>query len=202
MRYLTFVVVALLAGAAPVAAQDETLFRNAVTTGSFGGPVVKYTSLRDQGALMVGGRGGWIINHSLSIGGGGYGVVTEVNAPSEALPGEGPLDIEFGYGGLELEYTVHPHAIGHWSIYTLVGGGSANYVKDVGPVSKSHDQVSDSDTVFVVEPAIKAELNVTPWMRVTTGVSYRMVRGVNQVMLRNKDLSGIAGSLGFKFGKF
>jgi hypothetical protein len=81
-------------------------------------------------------------------------------------------------------------------------GGSANYVKDVGPVSQSHDQVSDSDTVFVVEPAIKAELNVTPWMRVTTGVSYRMVRGVNQVMLRNKDLSGIAGSLGFKFGKF
>jgi hypothetical protein len=36
----------------------------------FGAPVAKYTLLRDQGALMFGGRGGYNITPSLVIGAG------------------------------------------------------------------------------------------------------------------------------------
>jgi hypothetical protein len=78
-----------------VAAQEETLFKGDIQTGGFGGPVIKLTRINDQGALMVGGRGGWIINHCLALGGGGYGIVNDVDSPEGVLPLEGPLDISF-----------------------------------------------------------------------------------------------------------
>lgn len=77
---------------------------------------------------MVGGRGGWIINHSLVLGGGGYGVASEVDAPAGVLPLEGPLDIEVGYGGFELEYIIHPMSLVHFNIYNFIGGGATNFV--------------------------------------------------------------------------
>jgi hypothetical protein len=35
---------------------------------------------------MVGGRGGWILDHSLVLGGGGYAGGTEVDAPEGVMP--------------------------------------------------------------------------------------------------------------------
>jgi len=202
MRYLMFVIM-LFAFAANLAAQEEeTLFKGDFEKGGFGGPVVKFTSIKNQGAIMVGGRGGWIINHSLALGGGGYGVVTEVDAPAGVLPLEGPLDIEFGYIGFEVEYIIHPKSLLHFSIYTLAGGGATNFVKDVGPVTESNEQAGETDFLFVLEPAVNAELNITTWFRLNAGVSYRLTSGVNQVGLDESDFSGMTATLTFKFGKF
>jgi len=193
----------LLAFAANIAAQEETLLKSDLKSGGFGGPVVKFTAIYDQSALMIGGRGGWIINHSLVIGGGGYAVVNEVHAPEGALPFEEfPLDIEFSYGGFELEYIIHPKSLVHFSIYMLIGGGAMNYVKDVGPVIESNEQAGETDFVFVLEPAVNAELNVTKWFRLNAGISYRLVTGVEQERLKESDFNGLAATLIFKFGKF
>jgi len=201
MRTLAFVITVFVC-VENTAAQEETLFKGDVESSGFGGPVVKFTSVHNQNALMVGGRGGWIINHSFIIGGGGYGVVTEVDAPAGVLPLEGPLDIEFGYGGLELEYVIDPKSLGHFSIYTLIGGGATNYVKDVGPVSRSNQQTGETGFFFVLEPAVNAELNVTKWFRLNAGVSYRFVTGVSQVGLKDQDFTGLTATLTFKFGSF
>ncbi len=56
--------------------------------------------------------------------------------------------------------------------------------------------------VFVLEPAVNAELNVTTWFRLNAGVSYRFVTGVTQVGLDNGDFSGPTATLTFKFGTF
>lgn len=183
-------------------AQEETIFSNANKTGGFGAPVLKVTTIKDQTAILFGGRGGWVINHSFIIGGGGYGIVSEVDADAGVLPEEGPLDIELGYGGLELEYLVNPQSLTHYSAYILLGVGSNNYVKDKGSVFDSNEQTGESDFVFVIEPAINAELNVTTWFRLDAGMSYRYVHDVNQPGLKNSDLSGISGQVTFKFGKF
>ncbi len=204
MRRLLFVIM-LLAFATNIAAQEEeTLFKGDFEKGGFGGPVVKFTSIKNTNALMVGGRGGWIINHSLVLGGGGYGLVTEVDAPEGALSEseEGPLDIEFGYGGFEVEYIIHPRSLAHFSIYTLIGAGANNYVKDVGAVTESNQQVGETDFMFVLEPAVNAELNVTNWFRLNAGLSYRLVTGVSQDLLKNGDFSGMTATLTFKFGNF
>lgn len=98
MRIRTFVVM-LIACAADLVAQEQTLLKSEGERGGFGGPVIKFTSVNGQAAILVGGRGGWIFDHSLAIGGGAYTVVNEIDAPKDALPLEGPLDIEFGYLG-------------------------------------------------------------------------------------------------------
>jgi len=201
MRHLLFIIM-LFVFASDVAAQEQTLFKGDFEKGGFGGAVVKFTSINDQSAVMVGGRGGWIINHSLVLGGGVYGVVTEVNAPAGVLPLERPLDIEFGYGGFEMEYIIHPKSLVHFSIYTLIGGGVTNFVKDVGAVTESNEQAGESDFMFVLEPAVNAELNVTTWFHLNGGVSYRLTSGVNQEGLNDCDFSGMAATLTFKFGKF
>lgn len=201
MRYLVCIII-LFVLAAGAAAQEETLFKGDVARGGFGGPVLKYTRIYDQGAFMIGGRGGWILNHSLVLGGGGYGVFTEVDAPEETLPEEGPLDIEFGYGGFEAEYILHPNSLTHFSLYLLIGGGATNFVKDVGSVLDSNEQIGESDFVLVLEPAVNGELNVTKWFRLNGGVSYRLVNGVDQPGLENSDFSGVTATLNFKFGHF
>jgi hypothetical protein len=201
MRYLVLIAM-LFVSAADAGAQEETLFSGEVERGGFGGPVVKYTIIRDQGALMVGGRGGWIINHSLSLGGGGYAVVTEVDAEAGVLPDEGPLDVEFAYGGFEMEYAFDSNSLKHFTLYALIGGGTVRYVKDVGPVTESNEQAGETDFVFVVEPAVCGELNVTPWFRLNASVSYRLAAGVDQKGLENGDVSGVAGTLTLKFGHF
>ena len=202
MRHLVFVIMVLALALNATAQEEKTLFKGDFEKGGFGGPVVKITSIKNRTAAMIGGRGGWIINHSLVLGGGGYGVFTEVDAPKGVLTLEGPLDIEFGYGGFELEYIIHPKSLVHFSIYTLIGGGATNFVKDVGPVSESNEQVGETDFLFVWEPAVNTELNITTWFRLNAGVSYRLVTGVNQEGLENRDFCGMAATVTFKFGKF
>jgi hypothetical protein len=202
MRQLLFIII-LYAFAVNVASQEEqTLFKSEFEKGGFGGPVVKFTRVNDQNALMIGGRGGWIINHSIILGGGAYGVVTEVDAAAGILPSEGPLDIEFGYGGFEIEYVNNPKSLVHYSIYALIGGGAANFVKDVGSVSESNEQVGETDFMFVFEPAVNAELNITTWFRLNAGLSYRLTSGANQEGLSDSDFSGITATITFKFGRF
>ena len=202
MRHLTFAI-ALFACAAHAAAQEQhTIFSGPVPTGSYGGPVAKITTVRDQAAILVGGHGGWILNHRLILGAGGYGVVNEVNAADGALPSEGPLDVKFGYGGFEVEYLIHPNRLGHFGVSTLIGAGANNYVKDVGPIAKSNEQAGESDVVFVMEPGVTAELNILTWLRLNGGVSYRLVRAVDQNNLKNRDFSGLAATVSFRFGRF
>ncbi|MHB9030773.1 MAG: hypothetical protein ACYC9O_18550, partial [Candidatus Latescibacterota bacterium] len=184
--------------------QEQTLVRGDVERSGFGGPVIKYTRIHDQNAFLVGGRGGWFFNHSLMLGGGGYGVISEVDAPSGALgPWEkSPLDIEFGYLGLEIEYLRNSGSLLHYNFYTLLGGGADNYVKDAGSVWDSNEQSGETDFMLVMEPAITGELNVTPWFRLNAGISWRLVSGVEQAGLDNSDFSGPSAALTLKFGRF
>jgi hypothetical protein len=60
-------------------AQEQTLVGNGeISNGGFGGPVIKYTQIKNEPAILVGGRGGWIINHTFVIGGGGYGLANQI----------------------------------------------------------------------------------------------------------------------------
>lgn len=55
--------------------------------------------------------------------------------------------------------------------------------------------------MFVAEPAVNVELNVTNWFRVAAGASYRYVSSMSAIRgIENKDLSGVSGQLALKFG--
>lgn len=180
----------------PAFAQDEeTLISGEIKSGGFGGPVLKVTSINGESAFLVGGRGGWIVNHSFIIGGGGYGLVTNVNAKTPSIFGERYLN--FGYGGLELEYVPASNDLIHASFMTLIGGGGIGY-RD----ADFNVRHNSTDAFFVLEPAANMTLNVTRYFRISAGFSYRYISGVETSASTSKDLSGPSGILTFRFGEF
>jgi hypothetical protein len=68
------------------------------------------------------------------------------------------------------------------------------------------DNQSNDDAVFVWEPGVGVELNVTKFFRINFGASCRFVSGINADNksdgFENKDFSGLNGSVTFKFGRF
>jgi hypothetical protein len=177
--------------------QEQTLLSGKIEHGGYGGPVVKFTSINNKFGVLVGGHGGWIINHSLVIGGGGYGLVNDVDANSLGPLGE--KYVEFGYGGFEIEWIINSDKLIHFSIHTLIGGGGVTF-RNEGEDITHHNK--NGDNFFVLEPGATLDLNVTPWLRFSVGAGYRFVSGVDSPVSTNEDLSAPAAVVMLRFGKF
>lgn len=188
-------VAAAVLGQGALSAQ-ETLMSGDLRHGGFGAPVVKFTEVDDRFGVLVGGRGGWIINGSFVIGGGGYGLANVDDFEHVEGPGGRAGRLEMGYGGLELTYVLRPDELVHLSLGALIGAGGVVW----NPRGLVGAQVDDS--FFVTEPELAVVLNVTTFFRVGLGASYRFVRGVELFELRDGDIAGLAGVLALKFGSF
>ncbi|MGE5621141.1 MAG: hypothetical protein ACM3U0_01075 [archaeon] len=184
-------------------AQRETVFEGDIDNGGFGAPVVKFTQVKGNFGVLAGGYGGWLINHQFLIGGGGFGLANEINGNGEVTNFFGfryVPKLEFGYGGLILEYYHDPMKMIHWSVSVLIGGGGISY-REGDFMEHSYNDITP-DAFFVLEPAISAELNVAKFMKIGLGAGYRYVTGVNMYGIKNSDLSNFSANLAFKFGKF
>jgi hypothetical protein len=105
-----------------ISAQEQTLVRiNEIEHGGFGAVVTKFARINNEFGILVGGRGGWIIDHTFVLGAGGYGLANQIkgNIPVDGLK----RNLAFGYGGIEMEYILHSDALLHLTIYSLIGAG-------------------------------------------------------------------------------
>jgi len=177
----------------PGMGQQKTLVSGDIDHGGYGGPELKLTALNGESELLVGGRGGWIIDHTFIIGGGGYGLTTEVPMSDSTL-------LNFGYGGLALEFIVQSDELIHFTVGTLIGAGGTGLRDRV--LDENFTDEFETDPFFVLEPRVTVELNVTDFFRIGAGVSYRYVSGVDKFNLSESELSGISGLIVFKFGAF
>jgi hypothetical protein len=185
-------------GPASTAASDpELLIPAGARHGGWGGPVVLVSTVRDRAALLVGGRGGWLIDGRFTIGGGGFGLANRIPAPAEVQGAGERLDLELGYGGGWLEYTFRPVRLVHVSVGALVGGGGVSL-----RFHRGGSEGSDTDAFFVVEPTVMAELNLARPVRAIVGVSYRVIAGADMPGLSYSDLSGPSAVFAVKFGSF
>lgn len=176
----------LLVCAGPAFGQERTLVSEDFHSGGFGGPVVKFSEVVDKFAVFAGGRGGWIINHAFVIGGGGYGLANDIRLGDSQIG----RDIEFGYGGVELEYINSSDDLVHFSVYLLIGAGGIS------------GTVVEDESVFVLEPALNGELNITKFFRLNGGVGYRWVSGVDNPGYDDNDFTALYGQVTAKFGSF
>ena len=191
---LAFSMVILLA--VPAFAQEETLLDTEIQSGGYGGPEVKISPMLGATGILVGGRGGWMINHAFMIGGAGYGLVNDIRVNNVTVNGR-PAFLGFGYGGLALEYTGNYEKLVHYTVGLMIGGGGVEYRDSI---YNFHDE--NWDAVFVLEPSVGVEMNITTFFRFGVGVSYRYVSGVNTFGLTNKDLSNATATITLKFGTF
>ena len=182
---------------------EETLFSGNWINDGFGGPVVKVTQLNNETTALMGGRGGWIINHKFLVGGGGYGTVSSVPVPMATIH-DLPVEMHFGYGGFEFEYVESSADLVHYSLYCLIGAGTVEFTEDDGRKfnDSTDNRYSDKDEVFVLEPAVNGTMNVTSFFRISAGLSYRLVRGLDMSGIDNSDLSGPAAQVTLRFGSF
>jgi hypothetical protein len=197
MRQIVVVLMLLLPAASAVA-QDPKAPDTVSEKCRFGAFVVKYIVIRDQGAIMLGGRGGWNVTSSLLLGGGMYGTLNGVDAREDAVPdAPGRLDVKFESFGFDLEYAVRPAAPTHLTLTAFLGGAADRYVRH-----KTDQQHGETDFMTLFEPALGVERRITGWLHLNLGVSYRLTSEVEQQGLEDGDFNGTAVALAVDLGRF
>jgi hypothetical protein len=176
-------------------AQDETLISGRIESGGYGGPEVKFGNINGEWEVLVGGRGGWIINRQYVLGGAGYGMATKGEILRMNIPGLYE-QFELGYGGLMLGYVSQSHRLVHVTVDVIIGGGG------ISPPQEDNFQSFNSDAFFVFEPNVNFILNVTPNLRFGFGGGYRIAAGVEYRGLEDSDISGASINLLVKIGIF
>lgn len=176
--------------------EPEVLLGGTGHDGGWGAPVAEVTTVRDRAAVLLGGRGGWLLDGRLTLGGGGFALVTPVPAPPGAgKPGE-LLELQMGYGGVWVEYTISPLRLLHASVGTLIGGGGVSLNWQGG------GSYGSGTSFFVTEPAVVAELNLAKHVRLDVGGAYRWIFGARMAGLSSADVAGFSALVAVKFGKF
>ncbi len=174
------------------------------TSGGFGGPVIKVGPVDGSTGIFLGARGGWVINRTFVIGGGGYGF-TDMNEFDNATTLD--TNIAFGYGGLELEYLISANSIVHGTILAHIGAGGFTVYRHDGGMGDDWDGNSLYNAAcFVFEPQANVEVNILTWLRLTVGAGYRFVTGIDATIgNRRYDNSTVSGFFGvgmLKFGPY
>jgi hypothetical protein len=196
MKKIMLVLLLVSAAFPAYGAEDSTLMKRIQHHGAFLAPVLKATEFRNQLALLVGGRVAWVANHQFCLGVGGYGLASEVE--SDYFGPDSTFLLNFGYGGLEVEYIFYPRRIFHFTVYSLIGAGGASFFTRDPDI----DVEWDGDVFFIVEPGVNLELNVRDGFRIDFGYSYRFVSNLRMEGLSNKDLRDVAAVLTLRMGKF
>ena len=184
-KYLIILCVLVVVVPLVASAQEETLVRgDGIESGGYGGPVIKFMSLAGNFGIIVGGRGGWIINHTFVIGGGYYGMASNIKIDGSTT------DLE--YGGFELEYIWQSDRVLHFTIHVGLGGGR---VQMIDPYNE--------DRFFYVEPTVNLEVNLIKWFRINAGIGYLWVDNIQGMPgLSTSDVRSVTGTIVFKFGWF
>lgn len=189
------IIIAFVLLITPLMAQEETLVGEGFHSGGYGGPVWKAGWVNGKLGMFSGGRGGWIINHTIALGGGGYSLIMDVEYDGASIGGK-PLYLNLQYGGFMIEYIHHSDRLMHWTVDLLLGSG--------GVKLREHDptEAIDSEGFFIAEPGFNLDFNIATWFRIGLGVSYRLVFGVDMEGVEDADISGPSGGIFLKFGRF
>jgi hypothetical protein len=181
---------------------------NAARLGWFVGIDPGYTQFDGRDVWLGGISGGMIINHHFTIGLTGRGWVNRNNMFYSEVTDTAGAYLEGGYGGLLLEYTLFPKSVVHVTFPVLIGGGGATYVTDREYYEWDDDEWEtnhkslDTDAFFVIEPGVRAEVNILKFMRLNAGVSYRWVSDLNLINTPAGLMNNFTATVGLKFGKF
>lgn len=184
-------------GSTALLGQEQYLLQGPVFHGGFGGPEVRLGQAGGESAHFMGGKGGWIINHSFYLGGAGYGLVNDLKIMPDA-----DEKLSIGYGGLELGIILGSDNLVHLSASTLLGAGGVNYRYNHFEADFSTMVDNPVDVFYVIEPSVHLMVNITSFFRLGVGASYRQVYDLDFEGYESADLTGPSASLLFKFGKF
>lgn len=187
-------------------ATTETLFsskKGKTTIGAYGVPAAKFTPIDGKFGLLTGAYGGVLLNGKIMLGAGAYSLVNNVEMPVVNTGGYKEY-VNLWYTGFVAEYIHNSDKLVHWTAGTLLGGGGVGRREKWGRDYdwEDHDNVSDASGFFVAEPFANIEVNITKFLRLDIGASYRYIAGSNTIGITDSKLSGPSVHVGLKAGKF
>jgi len=190
--------------------QDINTFSKRDTTkpfimGGYGEPFIGGTQLNGDWGIALGIKGGVTFNRKF-----GFGPVAKVNIGLWEFEGNNlnfndsaDLELFIGSAGIFLEYIFKMESKIHFSIPLNIMVGGVSIREDGGSGNgKDKDGEVESGGVFILEPAINVDFNVSKFFIPSLHIGYRAVFGSQLYNVTDQDLSGAYFGLGLKFGKF
>jgi hypothetical protein len=168
--------------------------------GGYGAPTIRYARIYGTDALMAGFEGALLLDHRFAIGLFGRGVASDVQGPDSSTGDRSRLNV--GYGGMALHYNFVGNDPIYLSVGALIGAGAISFCKylDHRWEIECDKDTLDPSVFFVAEPEVKVHVNLTRWMRVGAGVSYRLTAGAASRGVGDDDLRGPSAGLELGFG--
>jgi hypothetical protein len=166
-----------------------------IDSGGFGGPVIKVTHVSENNtALMLGGKGAFLLDHQFYIGGAGYFLVSSESYKVDDIA---EVNTHFGYGGLLVGYIFAPENSVKFNTSLLLGVANNtlyDFPEDGG--------VSVSEYAYAFTSEIEGSLifDVNEYFKIEAGVGYRYVDHTKYYS--SDDLSGYSINVGLLFGDF
>ncbi len=179
----------------------QTVFNPNSGSGGYGAFTVGYTQINGRDALLMGGRGEWVIGHGFGLGLGGYGFV---NDPVYNTTNDLNYSVAGGYGGLMMEPILFGWFPVHLSFPILIGAGgisSFSYVTDWNdPYEYYPANFEEAVAFFVAEFGMEIEFNLVRFFRLAIFGSYRYTPDINMVFAEPDAMRGWSAGMTFKFG--
>ena len=188
----------------------QTLFGNsAKVTGWFIDFNNTFSQINGQNSYMPGFAGGIIMNRNFKLGLIGKSLSFNDTYLQYDNVLEEPVYLVGGHGGLFLEASPIDNKVVHISIPFIIGAGGADYLSKSSYPETDDDGDSDycreslsSSPYWVVEPGANIEINVTGFMRLYAGYSYRWMMGLDLANTSSSAFNGSNFNFGVRFGKF
>jgi len=181
----------------------QTVFSPNSGSGGYGAFSIGYTQINSQDAILMGGRGAWVVGHGFGLGMGGYGFV---NDPTYNSINQLNYSLAGGYGGLLMEPILFGWFPVHLSFPIMIGaGGVANTVYSSNwndPYEYWDGYVEDATAFFVADFGMEVEFNLVRFFRLAVFGSYRYT---SDIILNNTPANALRGwsaGMTFKFGSF
>ena len=181
----------------------QTLFDPRSGSGGYGAISIGYTKIDGRDAILMGGRGEWVIGHGFGLGLGGYGFVNDpIYNPIDELN----YSLAGGYGGLYMEPIIMGWFPVHLSVPILIGVGgvaSTSYSANVyDPYEYWDGYVEDATAFFVAEGGLELEFNLVRFFRLAVFSTYRFTSDIIMENTAEDALRGWSYGITFKFGSF
>lgn len=178
-------------------AQEDNILFNPQSTNftisGFGGPIFSAMPANSEYGLGFGGGGGIVINDFFI---GGFGIGNNLDN-SIIEVSQTAYDIEIGYGGLWLGYSIKDEWLVHPFVSLRSGFGGIELYE-----TTNNEVELMRESMVVLTPEIGLEMNVFQQLKLSTSVGYRWLSDFDSNLLRREDYSGVIGSVALRFGGF
>lgn len=163
----------------------------------YGGFLHQHQDFFNKAFSYQGIETGIVLNHKLILGIFGGTFISNLNASVA----NNSLYLNVWKSGLVVGKVNNESKIVHtgW----LLNIGYFSIVSDTANFSLFNPQHSSGKiNGLILMPELYAELNITNWMKIRTGLAYSLYSFENQTLIKKTDLQNVSLNFGFIFGKF